>query len=95
MLFASGTTSKIARQPWIASSGRAEVVSMRPFVAVTTASTLVFGSSSAKLPPAKSTAKRHENALRSKPITPPMPVRVATVRASGGCTGASRPQNMR
>ncbi len=42
-------------------------------------------------PPAKSTTNRQEKYLRGCPTTPPMPVRVATTRASGEAAAGSAP----
>ena len=92
VLSSSGRRSNIARQPLMDSSGRAEVISSLPRLASITASTPDSVLSLASSPPAKSTAKRHEKYLRGWPTMPPMPVRVATQRPSGGCIGGCAPQ---
>ena len=65
---------------------------MSPREAVITGSTFAPLPSAASPPPAKSTTNRHEKYSRLRPTTPPMPVRVATTRPSGGSCGITDPQ---
>ena len=91
-LSSGGRMSNIARKPLIDCSGRADGTSIVPREIVMIGSTFVLFAKADSSPPAKSTANRHEKERRCWPTTPPSPVRVATVCASGGAACRRVPQ---